>query len=70
MIKYKTIRFFRKTEQRQINRNNIETIRDPLLRKLQNVKRVLNKFHNKTCSNQTPPTDYEIEIKIEICKIF
>ncbi|CAD8204536.1 unnamed protein product [Paramecium pentaurelia] len=70
IIKIQSLKFFRKTEQKKINKSSIETIRDPLLRKLQNVKRVLNRFYNKTFSAQTNTSDYEIEIKIEICKIF
>lgn len=65
-----SIKLFKKREEKQIARQSMETVRDPLLRKLQSVKRVLNKFHNKTYNIQTHPTEYEIEIKIEICKIF
>lgn len=65
-----SIKLFKKREEKQIARQSMETVRDPLLRKLQSVKRVLNKFHNKTYNIQTQPTEYEIEIKIEICKIF
>ncbi|CAD8201229.1 unnamed protein product [Paramecium pentaurelia] len=70
IIQIQSLKFFRKREKKIINKNSIETIRDPLLRKLQNVKRVLNRFYNKTFSAQTNTSDYEIEIKIEICKIF
>lgn len=55
MLKIPPFKLFSREKKVQSKKqiNNFDMVRDPLLRKLNNVRKVLNKFQNKTCNIQT-----------------
>ncbi|CAK68868.1 unnamed protein product (macronuclear) [Paramecium tetraurelia] len=56
---------------RQVKQQDTEVVNDSLFKKMKNVRKVLQRYNNKTFTlRENKEEDYQVLIKIQICQIF
>ncbi|CAK81773.1 unnamed protein product (macronuclear) [Paramecium tetraurelia] len=56
---------------RQVKQQDTEVVNDSLFKKMKNLKKVLQRYNNKTFTlRENKEEDYQVLIKIQICQIF